>query len=574
MARAGTARTDRAGVARFDFRVGALSQAGLLLQEHSLGVIQSVGVSAERNTVMLKSGTPQQTVAVETISSDMIFTANINEKSKRNINLFLNTGVSADGYDKDKTTEYSVDTSGTGISVASNDTSITLSSLSFTGAQTVATTQLAGATDADTMVTAILAVTGINTANSKSAISKGADIVKGLASDDNSNNDQAYLLGATLASDTLTKAALCTSPVNENFASTVLTALYTVVNTTDVTSTSIAAYFKAGVDAVVAAATDVAVTTGAGVVAATVTAFTGAGAVHKNAGRTAMLAFLTTLSTNYGSATAAQLKALVNDVKVGVDYVVASVFVNTKGTVQSNKSPYTVGINRVKLFEVALATGSATTVDTPPIVASLLPYISKATASYFYYFTKGFNYVTTKVGAVSSTLALTDLSDASALALADKTTALANIGIEPGAYVIFDKQDPLTLAVIDVASFSSNVAYLKEGTTVGVEFVSGTDVVMYKANVIAPLRDFAMPYYSVRLVELDSKSRYPEVTDIWKCAITSGSNMTLNSTDFSAWDIVLTSVYPTISDMNGDLAHVKDKINTYGACARYMLNDI
>src|SRR5574343_532558 len=120
MARAGTARTDRAGVARFDFRVGALSQAGLLLQEHSLGVIQSVGVSAERNTVMLKSGTPQQTVAVETISSDLILTANINEKSKRNINLFLNTGIA--DYDTEKTEFFPLNMSKSGSVVNASNT--------------------------------------------------------------------------------------------------------------------------------------------------------------------------------------------------------------------------------------------------------------------------------------------------------------------------------------------------------------------------------------------------------------------------------------------------------------------
>src|SRR5574343_239900 len=158
MARAGTARTDRAGVARFDLRVGSLSQAGLLLPEHSLGVIQSVGVSAERNTVMLKSGTPQQTVAVETISSDIIFTANINEKSKRNFKLFFNAGIV--DYDTDKTEYYDVDTT-SGV----DDTSVTLKAYSFADKKNKTLAAYNAAVNASGIFTKISELSGIKASN-------------------------------------------------------------------------------------------------------------------------------------------------------------------------------------------------------------------------------------------------------------------------------------------------------------------------------------------------------------------------------------------------------------------------
>jgi hypothetical protein len=585
MARAGTARTDRAGVARFDFRVGALSQAGLLLQEHSLGVIQSVGVSAERNTVMLKSGTPQQTVAVETISSDMIFTANINEKSKRNIGLFLNTGIA--DYDETRTEVFPVNTGSTGSSIVASDTTVVLNSESFTEKTQKSLLQLNGATAADAVWGDIDGITGLEVVDALKTFNLVDNATFGSAtmsqSDSKVQNSSyvPYHTGAIAAKDVLVAGVACTDAI-EGMPNGVINAAYTAFIDMPVTSETNSANFLVGFKAVRDAVVAVSTTTVDAYTAAS-TATTTVGA----AGLAKAKAFMVTLNTlDAGTTTLAQVKAVLEaayNIVVAID---AGVNPGSKtGTFTSTKADYVAGYVGIKSVVNALAV-SATTLQTEKVeVTAILTKILGNMWSYhnagvyFLSYSAGYKYVQTKVSAYRTNYpvaVLADYAPVTTLAVQDKQTAYDAAGLDPGSYVIYDKDDPMTLAVVEVASFTlaTFTATLAEGSTVGTDFSSTATLEMYKANVIAPLRDFSMPYYSVRLVELDAKSRAPEVTDIWKCAITSGSNMTLNSTDFSAWDIVMTSVYPTISDMTGDLAHVKDKINAYGACARYMLNDI
>ena len=707
MARAGTARTDRAGVSRWDLRVGKLTQAGLLLQEHSVGITQSVGVNNERNTVSLKSGTSQQTAAIETISTDMILTVNMNEKSKRNLNLFMNTGIS--DYDEDPTKNRIVETSNSVVSSGASTGGIDKDDTAFflSASDSQLNSDLAGGSvyfrqrdgvlaasslfgDAGVAGNTISRITDITAAQAANVLQKAYNVIdpgKGV-------DFAAYIAGAKAAKAVSSAAAVETTyddgDIKDVLVATKALALATPTSVVAYTPFAAAITAIRNVVAVNTAETSGTITSYKAAVAGsseekvavlesraftflaadntaqgsitiggliltrkggaggalTDAQFAGAWAnVQKgmtaaqwaaaNSGLTTRLsasgeftasfaptvvgAVVTFTSTATGNVTdltyslttavfsggtiatpttvqgisqdeankfnlgCTKFKAFVAslpDAATALSGVIADDIVSKAvaivayhyGLTTLLTSAYRVGITDATALVSSIAAVNTSTVLSDNILATTVGYLTTYDAN----FVIGFNTFNKAVKAASLVPAatLTSLREAGDTSVALAESTATNNTVSAGSYVLYDREDPMTLSIVEVISFDANTYKVTLSGKVGIDFSATQNVVMYKANVIAPLRDIAMPYYSARLVELDSKSRAPEVLDIWKCAITSGSNMTLNATDFSAWDIVLMSVYPTISDMNGDLAHVKDKINAYGACARYTLNDI
>jgi len=89
----GSARTTKFSIGTAELRVGPLTLANQLTDEHSVGLIDSVSLNVEQEAAELEGGFPRKLVDTAIIRQSASITASLREYSRRNIRLMLGEGV-------------------------------------------------------------------------------------------------------------------------------------------------------------------------------------------------------------------------------------------------------------------------------------------------------------------------------------------------------------------------------------------------------------------------------------------------------------------------------------------------
>lgn len=88
----GQAKTNRFQIGTAELRVGPLTAAGRLTQDHSVGLIDSAAISHTRETAQLMGMFPKKLVDETPISESCAITATLREYSRKNMGILLGQG--------------------------------------------------------------------------------------------------------------------------------------------------------------------------------------------------------------------------------------------------------------------------------------------------------------------------------------------------------------------------------------------------------------------------------------------------------------------------------------------------
>lgn len=91
----GQAKTNRFQIGTAELRVGPLTSAGRLTQEHSVGLIDQAAISHTREAAQLMGGFPKKLVDETPISESCTITATLREYSRKNMGILLGQGTLA-----------------------------------------------------------------------------------------------------------------------------------------------------------------------------------------------------------------------------------------------------------------------------------------------------------------------------------------------------------------------------------------------------------------------------------------------------------------------------------------------
>lgn len=92
----GEAQTNKFLFGAPELRVGPLSEAGVLTQAHSLGVIEDAGLTYTREFTEKRGGPGNPVLARGISSSDAMITGSISELTRRNLSLLVGDGIASD----------------------------------------------------------------------------------------------------------------------------------------------------------------------------------------------------------------------------------------------------------------------------------------------------------------------------------------------------------------------------------------------------------------------------------------------------------------------------------------------
>lgn len=95
MGNLGSPSTSNFQIGTAEVRVGPQTLASRLTQGHSIGVVDSASVVADKETVEVSAGFPSAVVAQETISVSTSVSATVREASRRNLKMRLGAGLDA-----------------------------------------------------------------------------------------------------------------------------------------------------------------------------------------------------------------------------------------------------------------------------------------------------------------------------------------------------------------------------------------------------------------------------------------------------------------------------------------------
>lgn len=127
--------TRKAAIGSFELRIGPLNKAGLLTADHSVGIVDSVKLDIQMDSVELLAGFPQLPVDTAITKFATGFTGTLRESSRRNLNVLLGNGL----FDYDTTASDISGSVNTTSAIAVGATSINMS-LSFTATLAVGDT--------------------------------------------------------------------------------------------------------------------------------------------------------------------------------------------------------------------------------------------------------------------------------------------------------------------------------------------------------------------------------------------------------------------------------------------------
>lgn len=91
----GAPQTDKFQIGTAELRVGAMTSAMKLLAANSVGLVDTVGVTVNQESVDLEGGHPKQLIDSAIIRQTSEITATLREYSRRNMKLMLGDGVAA-----------------------------------------------------------------------------------------------------------------------------------------------------------------------------------------------------------------------------------------------------------------------------------------------------------------------------------------------------------------------------------------------------------------------------------------------------------------------------------------------
>ena len=91
----GSPRTTKFSIGTAELRIGPLSSANKLKQEHSVGLIDNATVEVSQESVDLLGGFPKVLVDTAVVSQESSITATLREYSRRNLQVMLGEGVVA-----------------------------------------------------------------------------------------------------------------------------------------------------------------------------------------------------------------------------------------------------------------------------------------------------------------------------------------------------------------------------------------------------------------------------------------------------------------------------------------------
>jgi hypothetical protein len=120
----GSPRTTKFSIGTAELRIGPLTAANALKQEHSVGLIDNVTVEVSQESVDLLGGFPKVLVDTAIVSQESSVTATLREYSRRNLNVMLGEGVVAlasEPLDVSTTIDSSVNAGTAAVPVAATD---------------------------------------------------------------------------------------------------------------------------------------------------------------------------------------------------------------------------------------------------------------------------------------------------------------------------------------------------------------------------------------------------------------------------------------------------------------------
>lgn len=549
MQKLGTPITSRIHIGRFELRVGALSQAGLLLPSHSMGILDKVDMNFAKSTMSRKAGFPQDIVASEITEQTMTLTATCGETSKRNITLLANTGLA----------DYDTIPNGVNSVVSTADISAGAETISFSsdgvGSQYyIAQQDVAGATAAKAINDLAYAVSGATSIYMSSVVYKAADAVT------RAGAAQVQYHAGLVDAAAIVNTASNVSGATDDFVYSVLAKANTVLAGISNTAASAAAdTYRDSADALrdaiatsanlAAVQTDAAAAAGAGTT-------TGSYKLNTFVQEVAALAG--------GTPTAANMRSLVGQIVAALDFIV---FYSPTGAVASDtRTAYKLGITKMVAVMLAAKDQAATAAQMKTLTDLI---VSSEADSINDFFNTGFS----RISAIATASANASLTIAQAKAAVDaevtrlSTVAAAAIAATNVPYIIYDAGDPANLSVIEFSSAgivgSNIVCQIADPSKFISNFAAGADVRVYRPAVLKGGNDAAVSYFSLRLIRLDAKTKQPNVYDFWKASINDSTNLSLNNTDFTNFDVAFTVMRPVPQDYlltTSDLYHQRAAI--------------
>ena len=275
-----------------------------------------------------------------------------------------------------------------------------------------------------------------------------------------------------------------------------------------------------------------------------------------------LITFVLSIVASTQTASGTKAKSMISGAILATNFIVEDTSTSSAGTVHPYKSAYLAGLSDVANLGAKIAASGGTDYFADNIISNVVNQLSLVTEGYIY----GFDYVTKAVQATNAAggATLVTLEAAVNLAASNLNAVATSAGVEPGTYVMFYKDDPAYLNVVDVVGFNPSTLQvtLSALTPITSGFSSGVDTRLYKGVVYGGGQDQATTYYSLRLIQLDAKGKLPKVIDVWKASINQGQTLSLNNTDFVNFDLAFTTVYPTVTDYQagGELFHMKNQI--------------
>ena len=551
MNKLGTPVTSRIHISRFELRVGPLSQAGILLPSHSMGILDKVDLNFAKNTMSRKAGFPQDIVASEITEQTMTVTATCGESSKRNIKLLANTGLA--DYDVLSNDVSQVDTT---VDILPGEDVLLMSNSGVGSNLYTATQRLTGATDAKTIADNAAAVTGADDSFVANILTAVSDVISRAGT-----YPVNYTGGLTEAKMLVTLAAAATS-ADDNYVYTVTHAASALMASVPVTTHTAASTFRTSAGLI----TGVAIT-GAADLAALRTAI-GALATTASSGvlaiRTFGLAVVDAAVTT--TITVAQANDIFAKALALIDKMVLYTETTGSVTVISRRTAYKQGFDNmdVVVLRGKAKTGTAAMIST--LTSNTLTFRGKTNDPYAAGFESG---AAAASSAVSGTATAADVQAVVDSTVASLTAALALEGVTLNVpYVVYDVNDPGNLSVVEFSSAAPSesgasvyACVISDPSKFVSTFVAGSVVRMYKPSVLSGGNDAAVNYFSLRMLQLDAKTKQPRVYDFWKASINDSTTLSINNTDFTNFDIAFTVIRPVPQDYllsTSDLYHQRD----------------
>lgn len=153
---------------------------------------------------------------------------------------------------------------------------------------------------------------------------------------------------------------------------------------------------------------------------------------------------------------------------------------------------------------------------------------------------------------------------------------------------IYDTNNPTTVSVSRVATFTAKAGATPASLTLDANtplvaptgstnaFAAGSSVKLYKAMTVAGGAITSVPnYFSAQLLRLDRATGRAVGYNFWKCAISSGLDLSASVTEFSSFDLQVKVLIPAAVEYaaGGTMPHLASIIPTYPAFLGFDTSD-